>query len=202
MALVVRDVLAHELDSILALNNGAGRSIAPLDMADLRRSFAHACHFKLAELDGQIAGFLIALREDDDAADARLDTPRTHFPQFVFIDRVVVAPPYRRHGLGRVFYAAVTSYAEARVPVLACEVQLEPRDDAALLFHGSWGFREIAQRTRAASGKRVALLAKELDCYAWIEENYIKQGAHRLPDVEWLAERQRPAEPLSNTGTS
>lgn len=202
MALVVRDVHAHELDSILALNNGAGRSIRPLDMAELERLNAHACHFKLTELDGQIAGFLIALREDDDAGNPRLELQRAHFSKFVFIDRIVVAPSYRRHGLGRVFYAAVTSYAEARVPVLTCEIQLEPRDDVALLFHGSWGFHEIAQRTSATTGKRVALLAKTLDCYPWIQDHWIENGPGRLPDVTWLAERELPMEPLLYTGTS
>lgn len=201
MALVVRDVHEHELDSILALNNGAGRSIAPLDMATLRDLFDRACHFKLAELDGQIAGFLIALRESDGEANPRFATLRRHFPAFVFIDRVVVAPPYRRHGLGRVFYAAVTSYAEARVPVLTCEVRLEPRDDVALLFHGSRGFHEVDQHVLVGSGQRVALLARPLDCYAFIRTTWLEAGTRELPDVAWLAERAWPQAPAELRGT-
>jgi predicted GNAT superfamily acetyltransferase len=200
MALVVRDVHEHELDSILALNNGAGRSIAPLDMATLRGLFERACHFRLAELDGQIAGFLIALRESDDEASPRFATLRRLYPAFVFIDRVVVAPPYRRHGLGRVFYAAVTSYAEARVPVLTCEVRLEPRDDVAFLFHGSRGFQEVDQRV-LATGQRVAVLAKPLDCYAFIRKTWLEGATHGLPDVPWLAERERPQPPAELRGT-
>jgi predicted GNAT superfamily acetyltransferase len=200
MALVVRDVLEHELDSILALNNGAGRSIAALDMATLRDLFDRSCHFKLAELDGQTAGFLIALREGDGEANPQFATLRRLYPSFVFIDRVVVAPPYRRHGLGRVFYAAVTSYAEARVPVLTCEVRLEPRDDIAFLFHGSRGFHEVDQRV-LASGQRVAVLARPLDCYTFIRTTWLDAGG--LPDVPWLAERALPQAPpeLRSTGT-
>lgn len=201
MALVVRDVHEHELDSILALNNGAGRSIAPLDRAGLRDLHARACHFKLAELDGQIAGFLIALRESDEEANPRFAALRRLYPAFVFIDRVVVAPPYRRHGLGRVFYAAVTSYAEARVPVLICEVRLEPRDDVALLFHGSRGFQEVDQRVLAHGRQRVALLAKPLDCYDFIRRTWIEGPAAGLPDVPWLAERVRPEVPAELRGT-
>ena len=45
-----------------------------------------------------------------------------------------------------------TSYAEVRVPVLTCEVFLEPRDDISVLFHGTYGFQEVGQQTMAGVG--------------------------------------------------
>ena len=74
------------------------------------------------------------------------------YPEFVYIDRIVIARPFRRLGLGRVFYADVTSYAEVRVPVLTCEVFLEPRDDISVLFHGTYGFQEVGQQTMPGVG--------------------------------------------------
>jgi len=189
MVLSIRDVEPRDLDSILALNNAAGATILPLDAAALGVLFAEASYFRLAEVDGHVAGFLIAMRED-----AGYDSPNfrwfsSHYSRFVYIDRIVIARPYRGLGLGRVFYADVTSYAETRVPLLACEVFLEPRDDVSLLFHGSWGFQEVGQQVMPGHGRRVSLLAKTLCSFPFVRDTYL--AATGLPDLPWLAERPR-----------
>lgn len=136
-----------------------------------------------------MAGFLIALRED-----AAYDSPnfrwfREHYAEFVYIDRIVIAEPYRGLGLGKVFYCDVTSYAEVRVPLLACEVFLEPRDDVAVLFHGTYGFSEVGQQMMENVGRPVSLLAKPLCSYEFVRDTYLVPNHGRLPDVAWLAER-------------
>ena len=191
MALSIRDVQPHEMDSVLALNNAAGSTILPLDAAALRLLYAEASYFRLAEVDGHIAGFLPALREHADYASPNFQWFRAHYPEFVYIDRIVVAKPYRGLGLGRVFYSDVTSYAETRVPLLACEVFLEPRDDVSLLFHGTYGFQEVGQQTMPNNGRRVALLAKTLCSYPFVRDTYLNGPTARLPDLPWLAGRDR-----------
>jgi predicted GNAT superfamily acetyltransferase len=190
MALSIRDVQPHEMDSVLALNNAAGSTILPLDAAALRTLYAEASYFRLAEVDGHIAGFLPALREHADYTSPNFQWFRAHYPEFVYIDRIVVAKPYRGLGLGRVFYSDVTSYAETRVPLLACEVFLEPRDDVSLLFHGTYGFQEVGQQTMPNNGRRVALLAKTLCSYPFVRDTYLHQTGASLPDLPWLAERE------------
>jgi len=128
--------------------------------------------------------------------DADYDSPnflwfRERFPEFVYIDRIVVARPDRGLGLGRVFYADANSYAETRVPQLTCEVFLEPRDDVSLLFHGTWGFLEVGQQTMPSNGRRVALLAKTLCSYPFVRDTYLRGPQGRLPDLPWLDERER-----------
>jgi len=191
MALAIRDVTEHDLDAVLALNNAAGQSILPLDAAQLRYFFAQAAYFRVAEIDGHLAGFLIALREGSDYASPNYRWFADHYAAFAYIDRIVIANAYRRHGLGRVFYCDVTSYAEVRVPLLTCEVFLEPRNDVAVLFHGTYGFQEVGQQRMGPQGRLVSLLAKELPSYTYVHETY---GDH-LPDVPWLAERSRPLAP-------
>ncbi|HEY0230920.1 MAG TPA: GNAT family N-acetyltransferase [Dokdonella sp.] len=189
MALSIRDVLPHDLDSVLALNNAAGATILPLDAAGLRPLYAQASYFRLAEVDGHIAGFLPAMREDADYDSPNFRWFRERYPAFTYIDRIIIAKPYRGLGLGRVFYADVTSYAETRVPLLACEVFLEPRDDVSVLFHGTYGFQEVGQQTMPSNGRRVSLLAKQLCSYAYVQQTYLQAGG--LPDLPWLAERER-----------
>ena len=190
MAIAIRDVRENELDSVLALNNAAGSTILALDAARMREFFQQAAYFRVAEADGHLAGFLIGLREDANYASPNFRWFREHYPQFLYIDRIVVAQRYRGIGLGRVFYADVISYAEVRVPLLACEVFLEPRDDVSVLFHGVFGFHELGQQVMPESGRRVSLLAKPLDCHAFVRERY----PDGLPEVPWLAPRKRPAD--------
>jgi uncharacterized protein len=195
MSVLVRDVQPHELDAILALNNAAGSTILPLDGVGIARLAGHASYLRLAEVDGQIAGFLLALREGASYESPNYRWFSERYPEFVYIDRIVIARSFRRLGLGRVFYADVTSFAEARVPVLTCEVFLEPRDDISVLFHGTYGFQEVGQQTMTHVNRRVALLAKELCSYPFVRDEYLRRGG--LPDVAWLAERARPERPAA-----
>jgi len=190
MTLCLRDVRDHELDQVLALNNSAGPTILPMEGERARLFFAEARYFRVAEIDGHLAGFLIALTPDADYHSPNFHWFRREYADFVYIDRIVVASTYRRHGLGRVFYADVQSFAEVRSPRLCCEVQLEPRDDASVLFHGTYGFREVGQQAMEPYG-RVSLLAKDLCSYSWVRDSYGNNGQIRLPTLPWLAERER-----------
>lgn len=187
MALAIRDVSEHDLDAVLALNNAGGQSIINLDAERLRYFFERADYFRVAEIDGHIAGFLIALREGSDYQSPNYRWFGERYPAFLYIDRIVIANAYRRHGLGHIFYCDVTSYAEVRVPKLACEVFLEPHDDVIVLFHGTYGFQEVGQQRMGRPGRQVSLLAKNLPSFAYVRETWLAHGG--LPDVAWLAER-------------
>lgn len=191
MVLTIRDVQESDLDAVLALNNAAGAGILPMDGAQVRRFMDIADYFRIAEVDGTPAGFLIALRENADYGSPNFRWFGERYEQFVYIDRIVIASAYRRHGLGRVFYCDVQSYAEVRVPLLACEVFLEPREDATLLFHGTYGFHEVGQHIMPTTGLRASMLVKDLPSFAFVRERYLDNGGS-LPKQEWLSERQRP----------
>lgn len=200
-SIAIRDVREHELDSVLALNNAAGPAILPLDAARLRSFFDTAEYFRVAERDGNLAGFLVAFGSGSDHDSANFRWFRERNEDFLYIDRIVVASRRRGGGVGRAFYADVQSYAELRYPQLACEVFLEHGSDPALLFHGSFGFREAGQHVVELGGRklRAAMLMKELASYPWVRETY---GA-RLPDEPWVGTPRvvLDAEPPRPTGT-
>jgi len=196
--LTLRDVRASDLAAVMGLNNTAGSSILPMDGAQLDRLYRHADYFRVAEVDGHLAGFLVALCDSTPHTSSNFQWFRQHCPQFVYIDRVVIGDLHRGHGLGRLFYSDVQSYAEVRSSHLACEVFLEPRDDVSLLFHGVFGFHEAGQQVMPESGRRVSLLLKELHCYPFVRDSY----SGNLPEVPWLAKRAMPADerPLRAAG--
>ena len=189
MPLIIRDVREQELDQVLALNNNAGDSILPMDALKLRNFFDIAAYFRVAEIDGHLAGFLIALDASADYDSTNYLWFQSRYPDFFYIDRIVIASSYRRHGLGRVFYADVQSLAEVHSPLLACEIFLEPRDDASVLFHGTYGFREVGQQG-IADGRRVSLLIKELCSFPFVRDTYLASATGALPALPWLAERE------------
>jgi uncharacterized protein len=192
MSIVVRDVHAHELDSILELNNAAGPSILPLDAARLRHLHDTAEYFRVAERDGAMVGFLIGFGAGSGHDSSNFRWFESHYPDFFYIDRVVVASRRRGGGVGRAFYADVQSYSEVRHPLLTCEVFLEHDNDPVRLFHGSFGFREVGQHVMPGTDIRASMLVKDLCSYAWVRETY--GGA--LPDEPWLG---RPRVPARNT---
>jgi predicted GNAT superfamily acetyltransferase len=198
MPITIRDVREHELDSVLALNNAAGDSILPMDAAKVRFFWEHADYFRVAEQDGLITGFPVALGQD-----APHDSPnflwfRERYPRFLYIDRIVIARPRRGGGRGRAFYADVQSFAEVRWPLLCCEVFLQSGNDPAMLFHGSFGFREAGQQVMAGTGIRASMLTKEMASYPWIASQY----AAGLPEQPWLRARALPGRPpVLATGT-
>ena len=199
MSIVVRDVREHELDSVLALNNAAGPAILPLDAARLRRFFDHAEYFRIAERDGTMAGFLIGLASTAEHDSSNFRWFHERYPDFFSIDRIVVASRRRGGGVGRALYADAQSYSELRYPQMACEVFLEGANDPVLLFHGSFGFREVGQHVMPGSGIRAAMLMKSLCSYPWVRETY----GDALPDTPWILQpRQAPAAQHRPTGTA
>ena len=205
MSIAIRDVREHELDSVLALNNAAGPAILPLDAGRLHRFFDTADYFRVAERGGTMAGFLVGFGAAQAHDSENFAWFAGRHPDFFYIDRIVVASRRRGGGVGRALYADVQSYAELRHPQLACEVFLGIHDDKAadpaLLFHGSFGFREVGQNVMGgagAEGIRASMLMKEMCSYPWVRDTY---GA-QLPPEPWLAARRTaPPAPQRQTGT-
>jgi predicted GNAT superfamily acetyltransferase len=203
MSIAIRDVREHELDSVLALNNAAGPAILPLDAARVRRFYDEAEYFRVAERDGAMAGFLVGFGSDATHDSDNFRWFRERQDAFFYIDRIVVASRRRGGGVGRAFYADVQSYAQLRKPELACEVFLEGDSDPALLFHGSFGFREIGQhlmRMQEDDGtptRRAAMLMKELCSYPWVRDTYGDQ----LPVEPWVPRPRVATQPAAHRAT-
>lgn len=177
MAITIRDVRRDELEEVLRMNNLAGPNILKLTLEQVQHFLTVARYFRVATINQEIAGFLIALVPGADYHSPNYVWFSEHYGAFLYIDRVVVSAKFRGAGVGRVFYADVQSEAETMVPLLACEVALEPRDDVSLVFHGTSGFTEVGQQHIPERNMHVSLLAKELPAFSYVKRRYLEAAA-------------------------
>ena len=157
----IREAGSADFDAILALNAESEHFLSALDDARLRRLHAQAAYHRVVtESPGDVIAFLLAFRED-----AEYDSPNfrwftRQYPQFLYIDRVVVARAAQGRGLGARLYDDIIAFAAARaITPLTCEFDIDPPNPASERFHGRYGFREVG-RQRLASGKQVSLQAR------------------------------------------
>lgn len=160
--------------------------------------YEQAEYFRVAERDGNLAGFLVGFGSGSAHDSSNFAWFRDRHPEFFYIDRIVVASRRRGGGVGRAFYADVQSYTELRYPQLACEVFLDHGADAALLFHGSFGFREVGQNTMADVEVRASMLMKDMCSYPWVKETYAGKLPEELP---WVGRPRHAAADNRSTGT-
>jgi uncharacterized protein len=158
---LLRDALPADWPAVLALNAESVQHLSPMDEARLRALAAAACYFRVVDVDGAIAGFLMAFRKGAsyDGAIFRLFNERA--ADFIYIDRIVVGAAYRGQHLASRLYDDVARFArESDSETLTCEVNVVPPNPASLQFHTQNGFHEIGRHR--VGEKTVALLAREL----------------------------------------
>lgn len=157
----IRDAWPADWPAILALNAESVQHLSPMDEARLRDLAAAACYFRVVEVNGSVAGFLMAFRKGAsyDGAIFRLFNERA--TDFVYIDRIVVGSQFRGQHIASRLYDDVARFArESDAETLTCEVNVAPPNPASTQFHAQHGFHEIGRHK--VGEKIVALLAREL----------------------------------------
>jgi predicted GNAT superfamily acetyltransferase len=154
--MVVRPIEPADLDAILALNNAHEREIGLIDATGLVRLLSLAAH---ARVIGAAGAFLIALDHDSPPQGPNHAWFLARHSRFLYIDRVCVAQHARKRGLARDLYLDAFAIARARsLPIVCCEVNLDPPNPASDAFHSALGFSEVGRAVLPARGKTVRYL--------------------------------------------
>lgn len=144
--------------AVLRLNLASVHFLSPMDPGRLRWLLSMAACCRVARVRGEVAAFLLALREGTayDSDNYRWFSARE--PAFLYIDRVVVGEPFRGRGLGAALYADLFALARNQgVPCVTCEFDVEPPNPVSAGFHARFGFREVGTQWVAQGRKRVSL---------------------------------------------
>jgi hypothetical protein len=161
-AALVRPARESDLESELQLNREFVRLLSPLDLAGLRQLDRLAAYHRVAEVEGECAGFVIALREGCDYASPNYRWFAERHARFLYVDRVVVARELQGRGLAGLLYRGVLDFASrSGARRVTCELDREPLNERSARFHARLGFREVG--TLSHPGKIVSL--QEFD--AW-----------------------------------
>jgi predicted GNAT superfamily acetyltransferase len=149
-----------DAEAVLALNQANLDAVGWLDAERLAwlTGMAEAC--LIADAGGALAGFAVVLAPGTayDSANYRWFGER--FDDFAYLDRIVVAPAYRRTGVGTVIYDAAEEQAHNHGR-MTLEVNVDPPNEPSLAFHERRGYGEVG-RLRQGNGKTCGMLVKQL----------------------------------------
>jgi predicted GNAT superfamily acetyltransferase len=159
----VRDATTHDFPAILELNAASVHFLSPLDAGRLQHLHAQAAYHRVAEIDGAVAAFLLALREGADYDSPNYRWFMRHYVQFLYVDRIVVAAAQQGRRLGARLYDDIIAFAtNSGVAQLTCEFDLDPPNPASAHFHARYGFREVGRQWLGGGKKQVSLQAREV----------------------------------------
>lgn len=149
--------------AVVALNNANVPAVGPLDGESLVSLLAMASHAGVADVDGHLAGCFIVLPPGQPYASLNYRWFASRMVDFAYLDRIMVEPRWRRHGVGRACYQWLFDALRGTADLLCCEVNIRPLNQGSLDFHHALGFNEVGQQDTDAGAKRVALLARQVN---------------------------------------
>jgi predicted GNAT superfamily acetyltransferase len=155
---MIRDARESDFGQILALNAESVHFLSPLDHTRLRHLHTQAAYYRVVDDDGTISAFLLAFREGADYDSPNYAWFARTYPQFLYIDRIVVSMIARGRGLGAQLYNDIIAFAsESGIDKLTCEFDIDPPNPPSAKFHAYFGFREVGRQHVGDGKKEVSL---------------------------------------------
>ena len=155
--MLIREYTAEDLSAIHALNEAGTPGVATASPGHLAEIANESCIALVAEIEGAVAAFCQVLPPRADYRSMNYAWFSERYDDFVYLDRIAVAPEHRGRGIGSRLYEEVERRASA--PWFLLEVNIRPRNDGSLRFHARKGFVEVGQ-LETDYGARVSLMAK------------------------------------------
>lgn len=157
----IRDLTDADTAAVLDLNSADVKLLSPMDADDLARARETATAVRVAEVDGQVVGFIVLYGPDADYRSINFRWHRDLFTDFLYLDRIVVDESRRRQGIASALYDEAERLATPHGRLCA-EVNYQPPNEASLAFHAARDYSELGTLTQT-SGTVCVMLAKELE---------------------------------------
>jgi uncharacterized protein len=159
----IRNATQDDHPAILALNRVEVTNTSPMDAARLDALAGFSCYHRVACIDGQVSGFLLAMQSGAPYENDNFAWFTRAYPSFVYVDRIVISPTARGQRLGTLLYEGLFSWSRQHgIPRVTCEYNIVPPNEPSRLFHEKLGFRQQGTQWLANCTKQVSLQAAEI----------------------------------------
>ena len=149
-----RAALLSDYPTIVTLNEESEHFLSPLNLDKLARLANEAAVFQVALSGDTVAGFLLAFLHEANYESPNFLWFKARYTDFFYIDRIVVAEPFRSRHLASDLYGRLESQAISRgISRLACEVDIEPPNPVSIWFHQKHNFIEVGQQSIRSAEK-------------------------------------------------
>jgi len=162
-AISIRDAAPSDYGRIVALNDAEVMHTSAMDEARLAALDELSCYHKVACVDLEVAGFLLAMRSGARYENENFLWFAGKYPDFIYVDRIVVSAAAKGLRLGTLLYEDLFRYArDGSVALVTCEYNIVPANEPSRRFHDKFGFREQGRQWLAGGSKQVSLQAAAL----------------------------------------
>ncbi len=162
MEFALREYEAADAAAVLRLNAESVTVLSPMDEDRLRLLAGMSSFHLVAVGPAGVIGFAMGFTDGAayDSVNYRWFAAR--YECFLYLDRMVVAPPFRGCGIGRAFHVAAERHANAcDLDWLVGEIDVDPPNPVSLAYHERLGFVEVGRQT-LPSGKVVSMRARRV----------------------------------------
>jgi predicted GNAT superfamily acetyltransferase len=160
---VIRDADEGDIAAIVALNEAEVRHTSPMDADRTRELASLSAYHRVATLEGRVVAFLLAMRAGADYRNDNFGWFAGRYPDFLYVDRIVVDAAAQGHRLGSVLYGDLFAFArEQGIPRITCEFNVVPPNEPSRLFHARHGFVETGRQWLDDGRKQVSMQVAEL----------------------------------------
>lgn len=161
--MLLRDAREADFADVLRLNAESVHFLSPLDLQRLTWLHGMAVYHRVVEWQGRVEAFLLGFREGSAYDSPNYGWFAARYPQFLYIDRIVVGSSLQGQGAGRKLYGDLMQFARsAGVHTITCEIDVDPPNDVSRRFHAGFGFSEVGSQIVGASRKTVSLQVMEV----------------------------------------
>lgn len=160
---MIRDYEHQDRQAVLAINEMNLPEVGPMDGAKLDLLLAESATFSVVEVGDEVVGIMILLGAGCSYPSPNYRWFSERYDDFLYVDRIALAPAARGQGWGPAMYALFAEVAADRqAPVMTAEVNTVPLNERSLRFHEIAGFEEVARCQPYGGDEEVAMLVKSL----------------------------------------
>ena len=134
-------------DFMLESNNINKPQVGYLTEEKLELLLKQANYCKVAKFNGELAGFLLCLPENQDYDSINYQWVSKRYSNFIYIDRISVLPKFQNEKIGSalytdlIYFSAVEDYND-----ILCEVNIKPANPGSIRFHKRFDFEECGSQ--------------------------------------------------------